>query len=165
MKVVKAVLFAVVLSLFPLAFAHGSQSTKHGGTDTTEPTGPVSGLATLLSIQESSTGRIATLRINLVAHTDDTAVTVHEFDQDRKMVKGAALATLALAKGNARSFVVKVPVERNQESHLYYKVKGRAIDGSLSDLTLYARIPAQDTNPCEVVDDYIQCPGMTEVTP
>lgn len=159
MNVAKPVLFAVVLSFLPLAIAQNGHASRSRFTGPLEPSDSVSGLATLVSVRESAEGRIAFLRITLVAHTAATAATVHEFDHARKTSRGAPLAMLDLRKGEARSVVVRVAVPRDQESHLFYKVKARATDGTISELTLYNRIPSDDPNPCEAVDEYIQCQG------
>ena len=161
MRPAKPVLFAVILSFLPPATAQSLHARRRGVSETLEPSDRLSGLATFISLQDSAQGRFATLKISVVAHAGDTSVSVHEFDQTRKTLKGAPLATLDLKKGEARSFIVRVAVARNQESHFYYKVNGRAADGSITELMLYGRIPADDADPCEAVDDYIQCPGQT----
>ena len=160
MRLAKPVLFAVILSFLLPVTAQNLHASQRGINDTLEPSERLSGLATLVSLQDSAQGRFASLRISVVAHSGDTSVSVHELDLTRKTTKGAPLATMDLKKGETRSFIVRVAVARNQESHLYYKLNGRAADGSISDLILYGRIPATDSDPCETVDEYIQCPGQ-----
>ena len=159
MKVAKPVLFAVILSFIPLTIAqtgHASQSRLNGPS---EPSESVSGLATLVATQDSAEGRFALLRISLVANTSDAAATVHEFDQARKSTRGLPIASLDLRKGEASSFIVRVAVPRDQQSHLFYKVKARTTGGSSSELTLYTPVPSTDTDPCQAVGEYIQCEG------
>lgn len=167
MKLAKPVLFAVILSSLSLAIAQSGGATRRGFTGPSEPTGPVSALATLVTVQDSAQGRFAVIKFNLVAHTADITATVHEFDQTRKTSREIPLASLDLKRGEARSVVVRVPVQIDRESLLAYKVKARGSDGVFTELTLYNRVPPAGDEPCSAVDEYVQCQGVTvpEVQP
>lgn len=54
---------------------------------------------------------------------------------------------------------MRVAVSRDQESDIFYRVKARANDGSITEHTLHNRIPPDGPDPCQEVDEYIQCQG------
>ena len=166
-KLTKPVLFAVILSSLSLAIAYNGHATRTRSISRSEPSAPVSGLATLVSVQDSAEGRFAIMRINLVAHMSDVAATVQEFDNTLRQPRGAPVGSFDLKKGEEQTFSVRVAVPRDRESELFYRVNARASDGSYSDLLLYNRVPPDDPAPCLSVGDYIQCPGqtVTEVQP
>jgi len=166
MKVSKPVLFAVMLSCFPLTMAQLGHASRRGISGPLEPSEPVSGLATVISVQDAAQGKLATVRLTLVSHTADSAVAIHEYDQRNKTSRQTPLASLNLKRGETGTVVVSALVSPDQTGHLFFKVKTRGADGSSYDLVLYTREPA-GSDPCESVDEYIQCPGEagTEVAP
>lgn len=166
MKKVNAVLSSLILSLPCLGMANPVLQAGASGRAASEPAGPLSAVATLVSVQETAEGRRARLLVHMVSNTTEADATIFLLDPDRRTVRGPALATVALSRGVKRAVPVETEVP-GDGSQLLFRLTTRGRDGSTEEMELGYRIPRDDPDDCQVVGDYVQCMGeaMTQVQP
>ncbi|HEY3174526.1 MAG TPA: hypothetical protein VGK94_02060 [Candidatus Polarisedimenticolia bacterium] len=167
MRRANPVLFSLILSLLLSSGARIGSPLNGPGQAAAEPSGPLSAAVTLVAVRDTSEGRSALLRINLISHSGDAEAVIFALDSDRKIERGQAAARASLPKDQAKSALVETEVLADQETHLFYRVMARGLDGSSSQQDLYFRVPPRESLDCQTEGDYIQCEGaaVAEVQP
>src|SRR5262245_26223701 len=143
MKLVRPVLFSFLVSLL---VASGSSSSPGGGgpqPNEVEPGGPLGASVTLLRVDDQGGALRALVRLELNSTTDaDATVTPLLAAQSQGSQRRSAgrQVTAALEKGRPVAMLLEGELDRGVENHLFFDVRAKGHDGSLTGTTLYLRV-------------------------